>query len=61
MPPAVFTATHIRLFSYESVHVIVYIGEFFNFEDGFSHTDLSVNPGSIALGFYSGLYSYSGW
>jgi len=35
------------------------VGEFFNFENGFAGTNL--NPGSIALGFYSGLFSYSGW
>jgi len=36
-----------------------YTGEFFNFENGFADTKL--NPGSIALSFYSGLFSYAGW
>jgi len=37
----------------------MYVGEFFNFENGFAETKL--NPGSIALSFYSGLFSYAGW
>jgi len=35
------------------------VGEFFNFENGFADTKL--NPGAIALSFYSGLFSYAGW
>lgn len=34
-------------------------GEFFNFENAFAN--VSHNPGAIALSFYSGLFSYSGW
>jgi len=42
-----------------SVLMHMHAGEFFNFENGFADTKL--NPGSIALGFYSGLFSYAGW
>ena len=39
--------------------LLIYTGEFFNFENGFEDTKL--NPGSISLSFYSGLFSYAGW
>ena len=38
-------------------HVLT--GELYNFENSFADTKL--NPGSIALSFYSGLFSYAGW
>ena len=41
------------------LHVAACAGELFNFENGFAHTN--TNPGSIALSFYSGQFSYSGW
>jgi len=40
-------------------YVVSCTGEFFNFENAFAN--VSHNPGAIALSFYSGLFSYSGW
>lgn len=34
-------------------------GKFDNFQNAFENS--STNPGKIALAFYAGLYSYSGW
>ena len=50
---------HCYQYSFSNVVMYVCVGEFFNFENGFADTKL--NPGSIALSFYSGLFSYAGW
>jgi len=39
------------------LHIYTEVSE--NFDNGFAGTNL--NPGSVALSFYSGFFSFAGW
>lgn len=43
----------------ENVKTLIHLGQVDNFKAPFENTE--ANPGKLALAFYAGMYSYSGW